>query len=103
VPFILAHPAAVLGGLVLLARLGPVAPRGNDWPSHDRISRSKFRIFVGLAAVVGAAWSLSDPVSQASLHDWLRCLLLGVIQGTCAGLAAHAVLRGFKQSRHDGR
>ena len=89
------------GGLVLLARTGLVAPGGNDWPSRTQISRSKFRIFVGLAAAVGAAWSLSDPVSQASLYDWVRCLLLGVIQGTCAGLAVHAVLWGVKQSRHD--
>ncbi|MET9629295.1 DUF4184 family protein [Lentzea sp. NPDC006480] len=90
-----------LGGLVLLARIGLVAPRGNDWPSHPKISRYVFRAFIGLVAVVGAAWSLSDPVSQASTYDWVRNLLLGVIQGTCAGVAAHAVLWGLKQSRHD--
>ncbi|KJK48019.1 hypothetical protein UK23_18395 [Lentzea aerocolonigenes] len=90
-----------LGGLVLLAWIGLVAPRGNDWPSHPKISRYKIRAFVALAAIVGAAWSLSDPVSQASTYDWVRNLLLGVIQGTCAAVAVHAVLWGFKQSRHD--
>jgi Domain of unknown function (DUF4184) len=92
-----------LGGMALLTWMGLVAPRGNDWPSRTEISRYKFRIFVGLAAVVGAAWSLSDPISQVSLYDWVRSLLLGVIQGTCAGLAVHAVVWGIEKSRHDKR
>ncbi|MEV6244406.1 DUF4184 family protein [Lentzea sp. NPDC051838] len=90
-----------LGGLVVLAWMALVAPKGNDWPSRRGISRYVFRLLVVLAAVCGAAWSLSDPVSQVSLYDWVRSLLLGVIQGTCAGLAVHAVLWGLKQSRHD--
>ncbi|MFS8100918.1 DUF4184 family protein [Lentzea alba] len=90
-----------LGGVAVLTWIGLVAPRGNDWPSHTGTSRYFFRIFVVIAAVVGAAWSLSDPISQTSLYDWVRSLLLGVIQGTAAGLAVHAVLWGFKQSRHD--
>jgi hypothetical protein len=56
-----------------------------------------------LAAVVGAAWSLADPVSQVSLYDWVRRLLLGVIQGTCAGLAVNAVFWGIAESRNDKR
>lgn len=90
-----------LGGLVLLLWIGLVAPAGNDWPSRTGISRSVFRIFVGLAAAVGAAWSLSDPVAGVSLYDWVRCLLLGVIQGTCAGVAVNAVFWGIEKSRHD--
>ncbi|GGU49014.1 hypothetical protein GCM10010178_47130 [Lentzea flava] len=92
-----------LGGVALLVWIGLVAPRGNDWPSRTGISRYQFRIFIGLAAVVGAVWSLSDPVSQVSLYDWVRRLLLGVIQGTCAGLAVNAVLWGIGQSRNDKR
>jgi hypothetical protein len=91
------------GGIALLVWIGLVAPRGNDWPSRTGKSRYRFRIFLTLTAAVGAAWSLSDPVAQVSLYDWVRSLLLGVIQGTCAGLAVHAVLWGLKQSRHDSR
>lgn len=92
-----------LGGVAVLVWIGLVAPRGNDWPSHPKNSRYKFRLIVALTATVGATWSLSDPVAQASLYDWVRSLLLGVIQGTCAGLGVHAVLWGHKQSRHDRR
>ncbi|HEX8866302.1 MAG TPA: DUF4184 family protein [Lentzea sp.] len=92
-----------LGGLVVLAWLASVAPKGNDWPSRPRISRYVFRLLVVLAAVCGAGCSLSDPVSQVSLYDWVRSLLLGVIQGTCAGLAVHAVLWGLKRSQDDKR
>lgn len=87
--------------LALLVWIGLVAPRGNDWPSRREISRYKFRIFVTPVAAVGAAWSLSDPVSRVSLHDWVRRLLLGVIQGTCFGLAVNAVFRGIEKSLHD--
>lgn len=102
-----------LGGMVLLAWMGAHGPRparpngplrcsnGHDWPSRDRISRYKFRALITLAAVVGATWSLSDPVSQVSAYDWVRGVLLGVIQGTSAGLLVHAVLWHFNQSKRD--
>jgi hypothetical protein len=44
---------------------------------------------------------LSDPVSQISLYDWVRRLLLGLVQGVGAAIAVHAVLWSFAQSRHD--
>jgi hypothetical protein len=90
-----------VGGIALLVWIGSAAPRGNDWPSRPGISRHGFRFLVVLAAVVGAAWSLSDPVSQVSLYDWVRRLLLGVIQGTCFGLAVNAVFWGIDQSSND--
>jgi hypothetical protein len=98
-----------LGGMVLLAwtarRAAPNGParcsNGHDWPSRTGNSRYKFRILIGLAAVVGAVVSLSDPVSQVSSYDWVRSLLLGVIQGTAAGVVAHAVLWRFNQSARD--
>jgi hypothetical protein len=100
-----------LGGMALLAwtarRAAPNGSarcsNGHDWPSRTGNSRYKFRILVGLAAVVGAVVSLSDPVSQVSSYDWVRSLLLGVIQGTAAGLVAHAALWRFNQSARDTR
>jgi hypothetical protein len=98
-----------LGGVALLAwtarRAAPNGPaccsNGHDWPSRTGSSRYKFRILIGLAAVAGAVVSLSDPVSQVSSYDWVRSLLLGVIQGTAAALVAHAVLWRFNQSVRD--
>ncbi|WP_167977588.1 DUF4184 family protein [Lentzea indica] len=102
-----------LGGMALLAWMaarsphtarpnGPArCPEGHDWPSRTGNSRYKFWILIGLAAVVGVIWSLSDPVSQVSLYDWVRRMLLGAVQGTSAGLLAHAVLWHFNQSARD--
>lgn len=105
-----------VGGMALLAWMaartprsphrappnGPArCPKGHDWSSHAKISRYGFRALVGLAALAGAIWSLSDPVSQVSAYDWVRSALLGVIQGAAAGLAVHAVLWHFNQSADD--
>jgi hypothetical protein len=90
-----------LGGVVVLAWTAARCPKVHDWPSRTGNSRYKFWIFVALAAVVGMTWSLSDPVSQVSLYDWVRCLLLGLIQGVGVALVVHAVLWSLRQSRHD--
>lgn len=90
-----------LGGMALLAWTAARCPKGHDWPSRTGKSRYKFWIFAGVAAAIGVTWSLSDPVSQISLYDWVRRVLLGLIQGVCAAIVAHAVLWSFQQSRHD--
>ncbi|MFI6100943.1 DUF4184 family protein [Lentzea sp. NPDC051213] len=92
-----------LGGMALLAWTASRRPAAHDWPSRTGKSRYKFWIFIALAAAAGATWSLSDPVSQVSLYDWMRRLLLGVIQGTCAALMAHALLWQFNKSPNDSR
>lgn len=92
-----------LGGMALLAWMAACCPKGHDWPSHTGKSRYKLWIFVALAAAVGMTWSLSDPVSQISLYDWVRRLLLGLVQGICVAIAVHAVLWRLGQSRHDRR
>jgi hypothetical protein len=79
------------------------APREHDWPSRTGISRYNFWIFLALATAIGATWSLADPVSQVSLYDWVRRLLLGVVQGASAGLLVHAVLWRFNQSARDSK
>lgn len=90
-----------LGGLVLLAWMAARCPKVHDWPSRTGKSRYKFWIFVALAAAIGVTWSLSDPVSQISLYDWVRRLLLGLIQGVSVAVVVHAVLWRFGQSRND--
>lgn len=90
-----------LGGMVLLAWTASRCPKRHDWPARTGKSRYQFWIFVAFAAAIGVTWSLSDPVSQISLYDWVRRLLLGLIQGVCAAIAVHAVLWSFRQSRHD--
>ncbi len=90
-----------LGGMFLLAVVALRAPREHDWPSRTGNSRYKFWIFIALTMTAGATWSLSDPVSQASLYDWVRGLLLGAVQGLAAGLVAHAALWRFNQSARD--
>lgn len=90
-----------VGGMLLLLVLALRAPREHDWPSRTGKSRYKFWIFIGLLTVLGAIWSLSDPVSQVSLYDWVRRLLLGVVQGLAAGMTVHAVLWRFNKSASD--
>jgi hypothetical protein len=90
-----------LGGMAVLAWLALKAPREHDWPSRTGISRYNFWIFLVLATAIGATWSLADPVSQVSPYDWVRRLMLGVVQGVSAGLLVHAVLWRFNQSVHD--
>jgi hypothetical protein len=104
-----------LGGVAVLAWMaargprtsgpnGPAGcPKGHDWPSRTGNSRYKTWALIGAVAAVGAVWSLSDPVSQVSLYDWVRRLLLGVIQGISVATVAHAVLWRFNQSRRDFR
>ncbi|GLY47966.1 DUF4184 family protein [Lentzea sp. NBRC 102530] len=92
-----------LGGMVLLGWMAARCPKGHDWPAWTGTSRHWIRVLIGAVAVAGAVWSLSDPVSQVSLYDWVRRLLLGVIQGTCVALLAHAVLWLVRQSRRDFR
>lgn len=92
-----------LGGVLVLVLVALRAPRRHDWPSRSGKSRYQFPALICLAAVAGATWSLSDPVSLASGYDWVRQLLLGVIQGTCVGLAVHAACWHFNQSRIDRR
>ncbi|MFD4644655.1 DUF4184 family protein [Lentzea sp. NPDC058436] len=87
------------GGMALLAWTAARCPKGQDWPARAGASKYWFWIFVGAVAIAGAIWSLSDPVSQVSAYDWVRRLLLGVIQGMCAGLGLHAVLWHLGQSR----
>lgn len=90
-----------LGGMLLLLVLASRAPREHDWPSRTGNSRYKFWIFIGLATAVGVTWSLADPVSQVSLYDWVRRLLLGAVQGIAVGFGVHAVLWRFNQSARD--
>lgn len=90
-----------IGGMALLAWMAARCPKGHDWPSRTGKSRYEFWIFVGVAAAIGVTWSLSDPVSQISLYDWIRRVLLGLVQGGCAAMVVHAVLWSFQQSRHD--
>ncbi|WP_112262513.1 hypothetical protein [Lentzea terrae] len=81
-----------------LAWMAARCPKGHDWPSRTGKSRYKFWIFVALTAAIGVTWSLSDPVSQISLYDLVRRLLLGLIQGVSVAIA---VLWRFNESRHD--
>jgi hypothetical protein len=90
-----------LGGMALLAWMAARCPKVHDWPSRTGKSRYKFWIFVALAAVISVTWSLSDPVSQISLYDWVRRLLLGLVQGVSVAVGVHAVLWRFSQSRND--
>ncbi|MET8756536.1 DUF4184 family protein [Lentzea sp. NPDC004782] len=92
-----------LGGMALLARAAARCPKGHDWPARTGNSRYKFWIFIALVAVIGVTWSLSDPVSQISLYDWVRRFLLGLVQGAGVAIAVHAVLWRFSQSRNDRR
>ncbi|MGW4214937.1 DUF4184 family protein [Lentzea sp. NPDC004789] len=90
-----------LGGMALLAWAAARCPKGHDWPARTGNSRYKFWIFVAVVAAIGVTWSLSDPVSQISLYDWVRRFLLGLIQGVGAAIVINAVLWRFRQSRND--
>jgi len=90
-----------LGGMALLAWAAARCPKGHDWPARTGSARYKFWIFVALASAIGVTWSLSDPVSQVSLYDWVRRFLLGLVQGVGVAIVVHAVLWRFSQSRND--
>jgi len=40
---------------------------------------------------VGALLGLTDPVSEVSGYDWVRCLLIGAIRGGLVAGAAYVV------------
>ncbi|WP_394614453.1 DUF4184 family protein [Lentzea sp. JNUCC 0626] len=92
-----------LGGMILLVWMAARCPKGHDWPGWTGAARRWIWALGGAVAVVGALWSLSDPVSQISAYDWVRRLLLGVIQGTGVAVVAHAVGWRVRQSRRDCR
>ncbi|MEU7475073.1 DUF4184 family protein [Lentzea sp. NPDC042327] len=91
------------GGMLLLGWMAARCPKGHDWRAWSGISRSMFRALIAVAVVVGAVWSLSDPVSQVSAYDWVRALLVGGMQGLGAGLLLNAVAWRFAESSHDRR
>lgn len=81
-----------LGGTALLVWMAARCPKGHNWPAWTGRSRYLIRALAGACAVAGAVWSLADPVSQVSLYDWVRRLLLGVIQGMAVAVVVHAAL-----------
>ncbi|MEV0679352.1 DUF4184 family protein [Actinosynnema sp. NPDC050436] len=89
--------ASSLGGLLLLgvvaARWYRRAPRDNahHWRALPRAARAAVLGGIAVAAAVGAAVSVADPVSQVSAYDWVRRLLVGGVQGAGAALALHVV------------
>ncbi|MDX3193263.1 DUF4184 family protein [Streptomyces sp. MN03-5084-2B] len=85
------------GGLLLLAvlvvrwyRRAPRAARA--WPVLPRTGRSVVTAGLGAGLVVGALLGLTDPVSEVSGYDWVRCLLIGAIRGGLVAAAAYVVV-----------
>ncbi|MGW6448921.1 DUF4184 family protein [Lentzea sp. NPDC055074] len=81
-----------LGGMAVLVWMAARCPKGHNWPAWTGRSRYWAWALAGACAVAGAVWSLADPVSQVSLYDWVRRLLLGVIQGMSVAVVVHAAL-----------
>ncbi|GGM99085.1 hypothetical protein GCM10011609_41660 [Lentzea pudingi] len=81
-----------LGGMALLVWMAARCPKGHTWPTWTGRARYWIWALAGACAVAGAVWSLADPVSQVSLYDWVRRLLLGVIQGMSVAVVVHAAL-----------
>jgi len=84
------------GGLLLLGvlvgRWYRRAPRGSrGWPALPRTGRLVVAAGLGAGLVVGALLGLTDPVSEVSGYDWVRCLLIGAVRGGAVAAAGYVV------------
>ncbi|MGW5746016.1 DUF4184 family protein [Amycolatopsis sp. NPDC003861] len=84
------------GGLLLLAvlvvRWYRRVPRGSRaWPALPRTGRWVVAAGLGAGLVVGALLGLTDPVSEVSGYDWVRCLLIGAVRGGLVAVACYVV------------
>jgi hypothetical protein len=84
------------GGLLLLAvlagrwyRRAPRAERA--WPVLPRAGRLIVTAGLGVGLVAGALLGLTDPVSEVSGYDWVRCLLIGAVRGGAVAAAGYLV------------
>lgn len=82
---VVGYVSSVAGLLVLAVvavRWYRRAPRpAHDWPVLPRALRAGVLGAFGCGLVAGGLLGLTDPVSEVSGYDWVRCLLLGAVRG----------------------